>query len=66
MGDSVSYLTLSFRFTTSDSAKTVNSKPTSNIQNIFENKIDYQIKEFRSSDGTIIGEFVYFGIAAGL
>lgn len=28
--------------------------------------IDYQIKEFRSSDGTIIGEFVYLGIAAGL
>lgn len=27
---------------------------------------NYQIKEFRSSDGTIIGKFVYFGIAAGL
>lgn len=27
---------------------------------------NYQIKEFRSSDGTIIGEFVYFGIAVGL
>lgn len=27
---------------------------------------NYQIKEFRSNDGAIIGEFIYFGIAAGL
>jgi len=27
---------------------------------------NYQIKEFRANDGAIIGEFVYFGITAGL
>jgi len=27
---------------------------------------NYQIKDFRSNNNTIIGEFIYFGIAAGL
>jgi len=37
------------------------------ISKIFlKTKSTYQIKEFRSNNNTIIGEFIYFGIAAGL